>query len=194
MVKKFVLLIVLFSVHPVFSQLSCSLGTAPQEVKITIFPGGEVVFPWSLFNYYGDRPTYVNISVSDTYFSVSSRLKNSASIVLYPNYSSTGSFVLHPTGLFPVPSEDVLISVKAPLNASSERFSVLASAYCFHDSGDIIPGIQAELIVNVQVVSREEYYPGSGTNFVFGFIIALGFLSLLVVSFLFLRKINNRKK
>ena len=197
MIRKAFLAVVFFLVTVAFASESpkCSFGSAPLATSVKTFPGGEITFPWSMFNYHGDRVTLVNVTIPDTGWEIT--LKPSGTITLNPNSSSTSSYVRHPLTGVNVPSEEVYVTLKIPEDEEvniSRKIVLTANAYCNLSSGTIIPGIQGELSISVRVMAYEDYYTEfkEDDSHTLKFLL-IGIL-LIIFAALFLKsKINNKR-
>ena len=159
----------LFFVTPAVAvkQPSCSFGSTPMRTFVESFPGGEIVIPWSMYNYYGNLPTYVNITIENFGWDVSVNIPGKDEIVLQPNHSDSGRFITHPLTGDPVPAEDVYVTIRVPANetiGSRKNIVLIANAFCPLKEGTIIPGIQTQLDVEIQVVERSVYYSKFSSN------------------------------
>jgi hypothetical protein len=196
MVKKKLLLATLFFLNPVLAAEGprCSFGSTPLLTSVKIFPGGEAVFPWSMFNYYGDRVTYVNVTIPKTGWQII--LNPQGTITLNPNFSSSNSFVKHPLTMEDVPSEEVNVRIKVPASEEvgvSKKIVLTANAFCNLSSGAVIPGIQGELEINVRVVDAESYFAEFHDNSYILKVFFIFVLCLVLLALIVKRKINNQR-
>ncbi|MBR9679372.1 MAG: hypothetical protein GON13_03835 [Nanoarchaeota archaeon] len=198
MFRKFLLGFVLFFVSFAFAEEmpKCSFGSTPLHTQISIFPGGEVIIPWSMYNYYGTGLTLVNISFEETDLFISVNLNKENDIVLRPNFSSSQSSVPHPLTGIPIPSEEVYVTIRAHKNeivSTSKQIILTANAFCPLDSGLIIPGIQTELVIDVKIINKLSYFNYLFDDFIFYFFLMILVITFFVGFIILKRKINNSR-
>ncbi len=198
MSRNVFLILALLCISPAFAQApKCSFGSSPLSTIATIVPGGEVTIPWSVYNYYGDRPTFVDFRISENNWSVKLSNVKTMPWELMPNSSNSSNSVSDPVNGARIPVDDVYVNIKAPLNASINNSNVVvvtANAYCFSDLGVKMPGIQTSLKINLTVVKGSPFSIVKTGEYFAVPLISIAALALVAVIIIVRRKINNRRK